>query len=54
MRLRGPLVITGVLGLAILAVGLVAVRTSIDRLKAIRTMAVRTTIDTYRGIDLLT
>jgi len=50
MRLRGPLVITGVLGLAILAVGLVAVRTSIDRLEAIRTMAVRTTITLQPGI----
>jgi len=44
MRLRGPLVITSVLGLAVLAVSLVAVWTSIARVKAIRAMAVKTTI----------
>ena len=50
MRLRGPLVITSVLGLAVLAVSLVAVRTSIDRVKAIRAMAVKTTITLDPGI----
>ena len=44
MRLRGPLVITGALGLAVLAVSLVAVWTSIDRVNAIRALAVKTTI----------
>jgi hypothetical protein len=44
MRLRGPLVITSALGLAVLAVSLVAVWTSIDRLKDITAMAVKTTI----------
>jgi len=44
MRLRGPLVVTSALGLAVLAVSLVAVWTSIDRLKDIRALAVKTTI----------
>jgi hypothetical protein len=50
MRLRGPLVISGALGLAILAVSLVAVWTSIDRVKDIRAMAVKTTITLDPGI----
>ena len=44
MRLRGPLVITSALGLAVLTVSLVAVWTSIDHTKAIRSLAVKTTI----------
>jgi hypothetical protein len=44
MRLRGPLVVTGALGLAVLAVGVVAVWTSIGHAQAIRAMAVTTTI----------
>ena len=39
MRLRGPLVITGALGLAILTVSLVAVWTSVDHTRAIRAQA---------------
>ena len=50
MRLRGPLVITSALGLAVLAVSLVAVRTSIDRTNAIRALAVKTTIAVDPGI----
>jgi hypothetical protein len=50
MRLRGPLVITIALGLAVLAVSVVAVRTSIDRMNAIRAMAVKTTITLDPGI----
>jgi hypothetical protein len=51
MRLRGPLVISGALGLAVTAVGVVAVWTGIDRVKDIRAMAVKTTITLDPGID---
>src|SRR5215467_12000476 len=50
MRLSGPLVITGALGLAVLAVSVVAVWTSIDRVKAIRALGVKTTITLDPGI----
>ena len=50
MRLRGPLVITSVLGVAVLAVSLVAVWTSIDHAKAIRALAVKATIIVEPGI----
>jgi len=50
MRLRGPLVITSALGLAVLTVSLVAVWTSIDHTKAIRALAVKTTITLAPGI----
>src|SRR5262245_6113966 len=50
MRLRGPLVITSALGLAVLAVSVVAVWTSIDRVKAIRALAVKATIIVDPGI----
>ena len=50
MRLRGPLVISGALGLAVLAVSVVAVWTSIDHTKAIRALAVKTAITLDPGI----
>ena len=50
MRLRGPLVVSGALGLAVLAVSVVAVWTSIDRVKDIRAMGVKTTITLDPGI----
>ena len=50
MRLRGPLVVSGALGLAVLAVSVVAVWTSIDHTKAIRALAVKTTITLDPGI----
>jgi hypothetical protein len=55
VRLRGPLVVIGVLGLAILAVSLVAVWTSIDHARAGGTLAVRTTIilDPYNRGEVL-
>jgi hypothetical protein len=50
VRLRGPLVVTSAVGLAVLAVSVVAVRTSISRVQAIRAMAVETTITLQPGI----
>src|SRR5215470_8996589 len=50
MRLRGPFVTIGALGLAVLAVGLVAVWTSIGRVQAIRAMALSATITVEPGI----
>jgi hypothetical protein len=51
MRLRGPLVITSALGLAVLAVSVVAVWASISRVRAIEAIAVTTTfavgVDTF-------
>jgi hypothetical protein len=44
MRLRGPLVSVGALGLAVLAVGVLAVWNSVSRARAINAIAVTTTI----------
>ena len=44
MRLRGPLISTGALGLAVLAVAVVGVWTSVSRTRSAGAMAVTTTI----------
>ncbi len=41
MRLRGPLISTGALGLAVLAVAVVAVWTSVNRVRAIDANTIR-------------
>jgi hypothetical protein len=43
MRLRGPFAATGALGLAVLAVGVIAVWTSVSHTRTFRTMTVTTT-----------
>jgi len=50
MRLRGPFVITGALGLAMLAAGLVAVRTSVASAQAIADARVATKVTVNPGI----
>jgi hypothetical protein len=50
MRLRGPLVVSGALALAVVAISVVAVWTSIGHVNAIRALAVKTTIMLDPGI----